>query len=136
MSKEDKELLLKDLYARISYKLYTNVRDPEEKDAFQPFEVLGVKGDMIWVRNKLLHIDHFDAVEVVKPYLRPMSSMTEEEKEEFENLLEGIVDGIERWDKPDLCEEYDWLNAHQFDYRGLIEKRLALEAPEGMYDIK
>ena len=67
------------------------------------------------------------------PYLRPMSSMTDEEKEEFENLLEGIVDGIERWDKPDLCEEYDWLTERKFDYRGLIEKGLALPAPEGMY---
>lgn len=58
-----------------------------------------------------------------KPYLRPMSSMTEEERKEY-----GLV----------LCDElsinqYDWLNAHHFDYRGLIEKGLALEAPEGMY---
>jgi hypothetical protein len=30
-------------------------------------------------------------------------------------------------------ETFDWLNAHHFDYRGLIEKGLALEAPEGMY---
>jgi hypothetical protein len=29
----------------------------------------------------------------------------------------------------------DWLNSHHFDYRGLIEKRLAFEAPEGMYEI-
>ena len=30
--------------------------------------------------------------------------------------------------------DYDWLNAHHFDYRGLIEKGLAIEAPEGMYN--
>jgi hypothetical protein len=30
----------------------------------------------------------------------------------------------------------DWLNAHHFDYRGLIDKGLAIEAPEGMYNLK
>lgn len=135
MTQEDKELLLKDLYARISYKLYTNVRDPEEKDAFQPFEVLGVKGDMIWVRNKLLHIDHFDAVEVVKPYLRPMSSMTEKEIEEYKCMNDALDENYEVH-IDNAYPAFDWLNAHQFDYRGLIEKGLALEAPEGMYDIK
>lgn len=62
----------------------------------------------------------------VLPYLRPMSSMTEEEKLEY-----VIV-----WDsrQPYLpTEAMDWLNAHHFDYRGLIENGLALEAPEEMY---
>ena len=62
----------------------------------------------------------------VLPYLRPMSSMTEEERKEYQAFFN--YDGVE------YPEEYiDWLNAHHFDYRGLIEKGLALEAPEGMY---
>jgi hypothetical protein len=36
----------------------------------------------------------------------------------------------------DINSYIDWLNKHHFDYRGLIEKGLALEAPEGMYSIK
>ena len=63
---------------------------------------------------------------IVKPYLRPMSSMTEEEK------LEYVI----AWDsrQPYLpTEAMDWLNEYHFDYRDLIEKGLALEAPEGMY---
>jgi hypothetical protein len=52
-----------------------------------------------------------------------MSSITKNEYEE-ETTLFGWNTG---W------EHYDWLNAHHFDYRGLIEKGLALEAPEGMY---
>ena len=125
MKQKDKELLLKDLCARLPYELI---------------------GEYSWKGNKLYNREltgnlydelksSWSSTEDSKflPYLRPISSMTEEEKEEFENLLEGIVDGIERWDKPDLCEEYDWLNAHHFDYRGLIEKELAFEAPEGMY---
>ena len=63
---------------------------------------------------------------LIKPYLRPMSSMTEEEKKYYQAFFN--YDGVE------YPEGYiDWLNAHHFDYRGLIERGLALEAPEGMY---
>jgi len=135
MNRKEKELLLKDLSARISYNLYATVRDPEEKDAFQPFEILGVKEGMVWVRNKMLCIDHFDTVEVVKPYLRPMSSITIDEYSEIKEIdnYYGIApfDTVNDWE-PNY-KSLDWLNSHHFDYRGLIEKGLALEAPEGMY---
>lgn len=61
-----------------------------------------------------------------KPYLRPMSSMTEKELEEYSRF------SLSRYN----IECFDWLNAHHFDYRGLIGKGLALEAPEGMYNVK
>ena len=70
--------------------------------------------------------EHICFLERTLPYLRPMSSMTEEERKEYQAFFN--YDGVE------YPEEYiDWLNAHHFDYRGLIEKGLALEAPEGMY---
>ena len=74
--------------------------------------------------------------------------MTEEEKEELKTLfdaeevtsdsicyLEGgtLVEYLSRISYSFCSEIIDWLNAHRFDYRGLIEKGLALEAPEGMY---
>ena len=71
----------------------------------------------------------FSMVRFYKPYLRPMSSMTEEEKKELNNVLEFQYYS----DDSCMCESTDWLNAHHFDYRGLIERGLALEAPEGMY---
>ena len=64
----------------------------------------------------------------VKPYLRPMSSMTEEEKDTFQGFIFPACN--------DPVSMIDWLNAHHFDYRGLIEKGLALEAQEGMYNTK
>lgn len=90
----------------------------------------------------------------VKPYLRPMSSMTEEEKEELRSEFGADIRDEdngrhteeygyvivyhkfkdESWYIP--FEAIDWLNAHHFDYRGLIEDGLALEAPEGMYKLK
>jgi len=53
----------------------------------------------------------------VKPYLRPMSSMTEKEEEEYESLV--------AWHES--YEIVDWLNAHHFDYRGLIPLGLAID---------
>lgn len=73
----------------------------------------------------------------IRPYLRPMSSMTEEEREDW--YRHGKVDyDCEFKPEPTLSPEHchlsvDWLNKHRFDYRGLISKGLALEAPEGMY---
>ena len=68
------------------------------------------------------------------PYLRPMSSMTETEVLEYISLKESIVasDGITY--AFETYKSIDWLNAHHFDYRNLIEKGLAIEAPEGRYN--
>ena len=62
--------------------------------------------------------------EYIKPYLFPLSSMTEEQKQDYQHITE-------RWMYDSLysiSESTDWLNAHHFDYRGLIEKSLALDA--------
>lgn len=73
-------------------------------------------------------------------YLRPMSSMTEEEEKEYNQLCyncqeqDSVDYNITELDRTQLIYVVDWLNAHHFDYRGLIEKGLALEAPEGMYN--
>ena len=108
MTQEDKELLFKDLCARLPYRTmvkcitdYHHEFDEELSD---------------------IHIMNFYQFDT-KPYLRPMSSMTEEEEEEYES----IKCWKNEWDL------VDWLNAHHFDFRNFIEKGLALEAPEYMY---
>lgn len=84
---------------------------------------VGIKADKIgagtWSGN----------LEFIKPYLRPMSSMTGEERKEH------ILNRLSKWNSySGYCANIiDWLNAHHFDYRGLIEKGLGLEAPEEMY---
>lgn len=104
MKQEYKELLLKDLVCRLPYgvkihKALYGATTLSERD-IESFR----KG-----------VD-----DILMPYLRPMSSMTDEEKIDFQSFFN--YDGIE------YPEEYiDWLNAHHFDYRGLIPKGLAIE---------
>ena len=63
-----------------------------------------------------------ESLDTIKPYLRPMSSMTEEENDEYYKTFD--------WDYTIKGTPFDWLNAHHFDYRRLIDKGIAIEAPE------
>lgn len=106
---EEKELLLKDLCARLLYEVKVNYY-----------------GTILTLDRELPSDDELE--NGVKPYLRPMSSMTEEEEKEFEEIKLSY-----HFDE-DSYILFDWLNKHHFDYRGLIPKGLALEALEGMYN--
>ena len=76
----------------------------------------------------LFEFQNNDALSNVKPYLRPMSSMTEEEINEFHKLrLIHINYGLEPLQCVLSVNEIDWLNKNHFDYRGLIEKGLSIK---------
>ena len=136
MIQEENQLLLIDLCARLPYHpiVYVDENLPRLK--------LGV-ATRVW--------EYIAVDKPCKPYLRPMSSMTEEEAVEIDSMgfaywttminndlrsrgPMSLLDAIITHHK--MVKLIDWLNAHHFDYRGLIEKGLALEAPEGMYNIK
>ncbi len=113
MTKEEKQLLIKDLCARLPYSIWGLHRGED-----LPLYVIDNSGAyMVLGYNVWFNLDTVP----FKPYLRPMSSMTKKEKEEVRNLIYATV------------EFTDWCNEHHLDYRHLIEKELALEAPEGMY---
>lgn len=146
MTQEDKELLFKELCSRSPYKVKVLNTTYANHDVQT---VLGVVGDeiiMVEQYNSVRGDDleyssakHYTGyIESVKPYLRPMSDMTEREKEEFDNLYNWSCPNSKflRTKIIDISELIDWLNAHYFDYRGLIPKGLALEAPEEMYNLK
>ena len=83
-------------------------------------------------------LDPWNSNEVVKPYLRPMSSVSDEERKELEFYRQRHDYGSNCADnliyEHDLPEYVDYLLEHHLDYRGLIGKGLALEAPAGMYE--
>lgn len=113
MTQEDKELLLKDLCARLPYKVQIERTYVDYPTCLHEDDIVSWKLDEI----------------SIKPYLRPISSMTGKEETEWHELTLG-----QRWITFDNVERcVDWLNSHHVDYRGLIEKGLALEAPKGMY---
>jgi hypothetical protein len=122
MTKEEKRLLLQDLSARLSYGVIVRL---DYRDGTIVTREMGIGSfhDMLFGNTK------------GKPYLRQMSSMTEDERKEYnEYLFHGASIGLMS-NTETAYELIDWLNAHYFDYRGLIDKGLALEAPKDMYKI-
>ena len=132
MTQEDKELLLKDLCARLPYNV---IIDPV--DCGKAI-LIGIKDGGLLLFDTI-HKKEYDKpwdIEYIKPYLRPLSSMTEEEQKEFVKFHCVTICPIIMKDCLTIENEgnmFVWFNAHHFDYRGLIEKGLAIEAPEGMY---
>lgn len=142
MAQENIQLLFQDLCARLPHHVRCKVWLKDGTTEEGPLDLQHNYGDVL--RDAF----YYNKIKDIKPYLRPMSSMTDEEKEE----LKGIFD-VENITNDSICfleggtlEEYeaqipfsfcskflDWLNFHHFDYRNLIEKSLAIEAPEGMY---
>ena len=129
MTQEDKKLLLKDLCSRLPYGVKVN-------NVIQgDFEIYGICENFVFGRNETCHID-FD-VEKIKPYLFPLSSMSEEQKKYIDNRW-GINEDFDfeidpNWgryvvDLGDAIDFVNWLIENHFDIYGLIPKDLALDA--------
>ena len=161
MTQEDKDLLLKDLCARLPYGIKAALGNESNPN---PYTIYGITPSatmqsVIAAKSKDGIPIYTDNILGFKPYLRPMSSMTEEEKNEILILMfdshadkfyitsEGEIAAKDT----DLMKEglnfvsfhpcnidiyENYLNSHHFDYRGLIEKGLAIEAPSDMYNLK
>lgn len=116
MTQEDKVLLLKDLCVRLPYGVKVN------NEIQGDFVIYGVCENYVFARTINNHADFH--IENIKPYLFPLSSMTEEQKNEYQHITE-------RWmydSSYSISDSLDWLNKNHFDYRGLIEKGLAIDA--------
>ena len=127
LSIKERQLLLKDLCARLPYHPQCYCKWAEKAPN-------GTDGCVQELSTFVIdEIEIMDGPQFkcqicdVKPYLRPMSSMTEEEKIEYKHLIAFSGNPI------GSADFIDWLNAHHFDFRGLIEKGFALEAPKDMY---
>lgn len=123
MIQEDKELLLKDLCARIPYHVRVKIW---LKDGTTEEGSLDLQHNYADV---LLGAFYYNKIIDIKPYLRPLSSMTDSEKEYYYGLTEMKCTLGYAIDKVRFCLEY------HIDMNNLIPKGLALEAPEGMYNV-
>lgn len=118
MTTEDKDILIKDLSSRLPYGVKVN------NEIQGDFTIYGICENFVYGRSESCHIDF--AVEKIKPYLYPISSMTKAQKKEYAHLLTytSNVDIIQITGE----STYDWLNKNMFDWRGLIPKGLAKDA--------
>ena len=140
MTQEDKELLLKDLCARLPYHPRVKVWLKDGTTEEGTLDLEHNYGDVL--RDAF----YYNKIVKIKPYLFPLSSMTEEQAKEIQEII-GNPDyaciirktyGLELWlDYIDtdptiwlntIFEVQDYLNKNHFDYRGLIEKGLAIDA--------
>lgn len=123
MTQEDKDLLLKDLCARLPYGVKVQVADYKI-----PVELSHINTKNGNGRKPYCFVFAFEP-ERVKPYLRPLSSMTKEEYEELRKIdrYYGIAPLSEINDWEPGYKSIDWLNKNHYDYRGLIPKGLAIE---------
>lgn len=113
---EERQLLLADLCARLPYGV--NISLDEECNA----RLTGIDEDGNLTAD--IPADFAFNIDDIKPYLRPMSSMADEEGKEYNILLTT----------GQYFKLVDYLNRKMFDYRGLITMGLALPAPDGMYN--
>lgn len=137
MTEEDKELLLRDLCGRQMY----NVKCQVFNDV-NPYTLSGVLhnkpySQLYFEELDWKEFDGFVGIEYCKPYLFPMSSMTEEQKKEFDTQTFEIMFGEFICKKNDEMEygklmafDLDFYNKHHIDWRGLISKGLAIDATD------
>ena len=130
MTQEDKILLIRDLCGRLPYGVKAYIKNWSKLDR-KYYEGVYTVESIDSSLNTIVADSERSSVEVIvgdddyeiKPYLRPMSNMTEEEKLMYEGLMIGTDNNI-----PYILDVIDWLNVHHFDYRDLIEKGLAIDA--------
>jgi len=123
MTQEEKQILLKDLCGRVPYGVIYHRNDGANIELRE-----------VDIKNGTLNYTDNIVVRDCKPYLRPMSSMTDEEKLKYITLTHYNTDDEGKPYRELTLDAIDWLLAHHFDFRGLIEKGLALEAPPEMYN--
>ena len=130
MTQEDRQILLKDICARLPYGVYYKhlTWNDERGEECIAAQIYSINSDG-YVKN--CYDDETVYIDNVRPYLFPLSSMTEKQIKELEEIDPESHSLI--CENGDVCismglRGYDWLNKNHFDYRGLIEKGLAIDA--------
>jgi hypothetical protein len=139
MTKQEKQLLLIDLCARLPYGV--KIHETSSTTKMEPFIPLGIEGTNIIRKDYRCESTNYIGsigIEMCLPYLRPMSSMTEQERKHLQTLHdiisdENYGDGFSPAAWEAILDFNNYCREHHLDNGGLITLGLALEAPEEMY---
>ena len=131
MTQEEKEILIRDLCSRLSYEVKAYIKNWSKLD-MKYYEGVYTVEYIDPSLNTILGYSERRFVEVIvdnddyeiKPYLFPLSSMTEEQEKECQQIKHSY------YYDDDSFVLFDWYNKNHFDYSGLIEKGLAIDATE------
>lgn len=129
MKQEDKELLLKDICARLPYGVKALYYDYiKKKEVFGTIEVIYIDKDdditdcdvgIIYLKLGLSEI---------KPYLFPLSTMTEEQKDIYCQLQQKVIYNSKGFVTEDVMNYINWCYENHLDINDLIPKGLAIDA--------
>ena len=136
LTQEERQLLLKDICARLPYVVmvgYATKDNPNTLDEMGKIIYVDIRFGMMQMQDDSGLLYGVPPSKFIKPYLRSMSSMTEEEKKEWHEIIIRSQDCSFENSESASTIVNDWLLSKHFDVRGLIAKGLALEAPDGMY---
>jgi len=147
MKKEHREILIKELSRRLPYNLLLKVHCYGD---FYRYSRVTDDGQLFISNTRSSYQDNWHWIQIrntiIQPYLRSLSKMTKEEKEELEKYgfsfygKTGVFDNINRGeliyiDNKSIIETINYLDSHYFDYNNLIKKGIALEANEELYKL-
>ena len=122
MTQEDKELLLKDLCARLPYHPRVKVWLKDGTTEEGALDLEHNYGDVL--RDAF----YYDKIAQIKPYLFPLSSMTEEEKKEYCQLQQRVIYNSKGVINEDVTKYINWCYKKHLDINNLIPMELAIDA--------
>ena len=120
MTQEDKDLLFKDICGRLPYGVKLGHESFKDVIILHAIDATQYAVDISIDNNT----SFWNSIEQVKPYLFPLSSMTEEQYKEYTDMGYSVT---ERWWSTANYHQIEWFNKNHFDYRGLIPKELAID---------
>ena len=129
MTQEEKKLLLNDICTRLPYGLKCQIQEDEDIyiGTLCKIEVDDKNGHLLDFTEPISGLNCQVYLSEIKPYLFPFSSMTKEQTIEYCDLQAKFLYSSQ-YPVTDSYELFEWLNKNCIDYRGLIEKGLAINA--------
>ena len=130
MKQEDLELLKTDLCERFPHQIYARLNDEDMRIIDISYSRGDIAFTLVGETKTYLGVE----ADRIRPYLRPMSTMTQEEMEEYRETFETYENENGLKLTYPSARSYDYLNKRRLDFRGLINLGLAIQAPDWMYN--